>query len=493
MSAQNHAAGGASKGLLLIVIGVAALIPVALVGWRDLYASFIETSAPEIVIRELPRGIGLTPISLEIEVSDELSGLDEVVVRSVQNNQSKELLRQKLSGNKSAKLTVHFPGKESDLEEGMAQIEIRAFDKSLWSNRGEKLLNLPVDYRRPKLEIVSTQHNAREGGSQLIFFKAFDEDLAVVGVKVGGSTFLGYPAHLFDETLTEKHLYATLYAVPLEAEQRSKTPEVRAFAEDRVGNAVSSPFYNKIAPRRLKQSKKSVPDVFLRTKVAALAESIFPELRAIAAEIGEKLEYRSPNGTPERLVEEFKLVNEQGRALDETKLLKSLSNTRLDRLWDGFFERQSGVVRSGFGENVTYFFQDQPIGTELQQGYILTPHAGKNEVLAANSGVVALVDRFSVLGRVVVIDHGLGLSSLYGSLGTSHVQRGDQIEAGQVIGTMGESGLADSDQLVFQMRVSGTPVDPTEWLSRTWYRQHITSKTDEVKRALGIPVYQPFS
>ncbi len=485
--------GAVSKGLLIIVIGVAALIPVALVGWRDLYSSLLETSAPEIRIRELPRGVGLTPISLEIEVTDDLSGLDEVVVRSRQNNQTKELLRQKLSGNNAAKLTVNFPGKESGLEEGMAQIEIRAFDKSLWSNTGEKLINIPVDYRRPKLEIISTQHNAREGGSQLIFLKAFDEDLAVAGVKVGGSTFLGYPAHLFDETLTEKHLFAALYAAPLQTGEQKQKLEVRAFAEDRVGNAVSAPFYNKIAPRRLKQSKKSLPEVFLRTKVSSLAQSIFPELRAIAAEIGEKLEYTTANGTPERLVEEFVLVNVQGRSLDESKLLKTLSNTRLDRLWDGFFERQSGVVRSGFGENVAYFFQDQPIGQDIQQGYILGPRSGKAEVLAANSGVVALVDRFSVLGRVVVIDHGLGLSSVYGSLGTTLIQRGDQVDAGQVIGTMGDSGLTGREQLFFQMRISGTPVDPTEWLSRTWYRQHITSKTNEVKRALGIPVYQPFS
>lgn len=484
--------GGVRPGLLVMVILAAALIPIAWVGWKEMISSFLEVSPPVITVTESPRGIGLTPVSLGLVIEDKDTGLDEIVVRSVQGNSRKELRREKLGGAKRTEITIEFPGKDTDLNEGVAYIEVRAFDRSLWSNRGEKNLRIPVDFRRPEVEVLSTQHNARQGGSQLLFLRAIDEDLTLTGVKVGKRTFLAFPARLLDQDISDPNVFVAIYAIPMGESGDIAPDEVRAFAEDRVGNTKSLSFYNKIASRRLKQSKKSIPESFLRTKVASMAEGILPELRVAAAEIGQTVEYSSPSGSPERMLEQFVLVNEQGRRLAENAIRQSLKTHRHDRLWDGSFVRQSGVVRSGYGEDITYFFGNTAIGRSLQLEYILQPGSRGGQVLAANAGIVAFVDQLGVYGKTIGIDHGLGLFSLYGSLESVAVQRGEEVEAGQPIGLMGRSALTVRKELIFQMRVAGVPVDPAEWLSRTWYHSHVVTKTSEVKRALGIPAYTSF-
>jgi murein DD-endopeptidase MepM/ murein hydrolase activator NlpD len=63
-------------------------------------------------------------------------------------------------------------------------------------------------------------------------------------------------------------------------------------------------------------------------------------------------------------------------------------------------------------------------------------------------------------GLHVVIDHGGGLSSLYGHLDTALVMTGDFVTAGQVIGTVGSSGNATGPHLHFEIRRDGIAEDP---------------------------------
>jgi len=69
-------------------------------------------------------------------------------------------------------------------------------------------------------------------------------------------------------------------------------------------------------------------------------------------------------------------------------------------------------------------------------------------------------------GTAVELDHGDGITTLYGHLATIRVQSGETVAAGAVIGTVGRSGNATTHHLHFELRVDGEAVDPVPYLNR---------------------------
>ena len=81
-------------------------------------------------------------------------------------------------------------------------------------------------------------------------------------------------------------------------------------------------------------------------------------------------------------------------------------------------------------------------------------------VMATLPGIVTVVLSATGYGLHVIIDHGGGLSSLYGHLNTAIVVSGDYVDAGEVIGTVGSTGNASGPHLHFEIRRDGIPEDP---------------------------------
>ena len=92
---------------------------------------------------------------------------------------------------------------------------------------------------------------------------------------------------------------------------------------------------------------------------------------------------------------------------------------------------------------------------------------------AANSGVVAFAGDLGIYGQSVIIDHGLGLFSLYGHLSEIAVEKGQVAAQGEPIGRTGETGLAGGDHLHYAMMVAGVFVDPLEWFDARWIQEHV--------------------
>jgi len=84
-------------------------------------------------------------------------------------------------------------------------------------------------------------------------------------------------------------------------------------------------------------------------------------------------------------------------------------------------------------------------------------------VPAANRGVVLLARYFGIYGNTVVVDHGLGLATLYSHLSSIEVAEGQPMERGTIVGRTGATGLAGGDHLHFTTLVRGLPVNPVEW------------------------------
>lgn len=75
-------------------------------------------------------------------------------------------------------------------------------------------------------------------------------------------------------------------------------------------------------------------------------------------------------------------------------------------------------------------------------------------------------------GNVVVVDHGEGVTTLYGHLNDFRVESGDAVPAGAVIGTVGDTGNAEGSHLHFELRFEDEAVDPEPYFGRTMQDGH---------------------
>ena len=97
-------------------------------------------------------------------------------------------------------------------------------------------------------------------------------------------------------------------------------------------------------------------------------------------------------------------------------------------------------------------------------------------VEASNGGVVTFAGYLGIYGNTVIIDHGMGIFSLYGHLSSVSVNKGQTVGKGEMIGRTGNTGMAGGDHLHFSMIVGGKFVNPVEWWDSHWIKDNITRK-----------------
>jgi septal ring factor EnvC (AmiA/AmiB activator) len=83
-------------------------------------------------------------------------------------------------------------------------------------------------------------------------------------------------------------------------------------------------------------------------------------------------------------------------------------------------------------------------------------------VRAVYAGRIAFADRYGPYGRIVIVDHGDHYYTVSGNLGSSDVKVGDEVTAGERLGTVGDEG--QGAMLYFEVRHGTETVTPAPWL-----------------------------
>jgi murein DD-endopeptidase MepM/ murein hydrolase activator NlpD len=119
----------------------------------------------------------------------------------------------------------------------------------------------------------------------------------------------------------------------------------------------------------------------------------------------------------------------------------------------------NGPITSGFGRRY------HPILKKYR------PHEGvdigapnRSAISAAANGTVIKAGWMSGYGNTVVIDHGNGISTLYGHCSVIYVKEGQSVTMGSKVAAVGSTGLATGPHLHFEVRKNGTPVNPMGYI-----------------------------
>jgi len=103
------------------------------------------------------------------------------------------------------------------------------------------------------------------------------------------------------------------------------------------------------------------------------------------------------------------------------------------------------------------------------------------EIKSSNNGNVVFSKTNGIYGNLPIIDHGLGLYTLYGHCSEVHVHEKDRVASQQEIARTGMSGYAMGDHLHFGILVQGIEVRPEEWMDKKWIADNITNVVDSAK------------
>ena len=214
-------------------------------------------------------------------------------------------------------------------------------------------------------------------------------------------------------------------------------------------------------------------NAFLRRVVPAIVDRV-PELAD-----------EQPDGTDEEWLDLYLFINGELRRRNRDLLVALANDTSPRMLWNGAFRQLSNSqVESGFADHRTYVYEGRDVDQQVHLGFDLASTANA-PILAANHGRVVFADYLGIFGNCVVVDHGMGLQSLYAHLSSIAVRPGEQVQQNQRLGLSGQTGLAGGDHLHYAVLLNGRPVSPVEWWDQHWIEDRVLRKLDEASVPAG--------
>jgi murein DD-endopeptidase MepM/ murein hydrolase activator NlpD len=447
------------------------LLLLLLVGAGIAYYVAGNASGPTIAIQQ-PSIIGQTG-TIDVTVDAPGGRLDDLSVVLSQGTQKVPMVT---LANAPAGVIVHegadrlrikMPvGRKTvpDLRSGSAKITVSATRPVLRGFRhasSQATRDVQVRLDPPRLGIVSTKHYINVGGSEMVVYRASPPDVES-GVQVGELMYRGFPASaagIPGESDLKVAFFALLYNQPTDT-------SINLYAKDIAGNEAHAEFDHRVFPKTFRHSTIPLDDPYLKRVVIPILQQT-PELKV----------------SPDDLLQAFLKVNNDLRRMNSEKIAALAKTSAPAMLWHGAFQPLGNAqVESAFADYRTYTYGGKDVDHQVHLGFDLAKVVNA-PVAAANDGKVIHAQYLGIYGNCIILDHGMGVQSLYGHLSAFQVHEGDDVKKGQQIGVSGQTGMAGGDHLHFSMLVSGQFVNATEWWDPHWIEDRIMRKLREAGAA----------
>jgi murein DD-endopeptidase MepM/ murein hydrolase activator NlpD len=416
-----------------------------------------------------------TPLDVVIDAPGSTVSSVEVVF---EQNGTRSSLINRLAGQADGHVTddgpgrvrvTHLVGRENvpGIVSGPARLVVTASKPVLFGLRQTVTTaahDVTVRLEPPAVAVLSTHHYINQGGAELVVYRVSPADVAS-GVRVGDIEYPGFAATgvraegiAIADPAVRVAFFAVLHDQPVD------TP-IQLFARDEAGNSATAPFETRVFPKPFKQSRIPLDD--------RLIDRVVPAILAGTTEV-------APEGAN---IDKYLVINGELRRRNAETIASFATKTSPEMLFGGvvFHPFTNTAVQSAFADRRTYVYQGKEVDRQTHLGFDLASFA-MAPVPAANAGTVLMARELGIYGNCVIVDHGLGVQSLYAHLSSFTVQEGATVQKGQEVGKSGITGLAGGDHLHFTMLVNGRMVNPIEWWDPKWFEDRVLRKLREASK-----------
>ncbi|MFZ2087264.1 MAG: M23 family metallopeptidase, partial [Desulfobaccales bacterium] len=290
------------------------------------------------------------------------------------------------------------------------------------------------------VSFVSASHLLNPGGAGLVSYRV-NKTPKESGVRINDLFFPGYPLSKGPEGQ-----YGAFISIPLDA---SGSLQAEIIARAGTGNEAKQSISLRVNPKRWRHDKMKLSDNFV-----SQVNDKFPEMR---------------QGDP---LQTFLAINQKMRLANHERVRQACAVSQPQPLWTGAFQRFPGGTMARFGDKRSYILQNRTVDEQVHLGEDLASVVNA-PVPAANNGVVVMAEPLGIYGNTVMLDHGMGIFSMYSHLSRLDVKTGERVEKGKAVGLTGTTGLALGDHLHYSVLVHGEFVNPVEWWDAHWFKDQV--------------------
>ncbi|MCK9161560.1 MAG: M23 family metallopeptidase [Arcobacter butzleri] len=402
--------------------------------------------------------------NLNLTISDD-TGLKYYKITYIDGENDKVLESEVLTTPlKNIELSLEAPKLGIFYKKEKVKLIVEVTDISKWNffqgNSTTKEIELIIDNTKPVANVVANTYAIVRGGSGVVVVEVKDNNLSDMYITFNDKT-------RFELTpFYKENFYIALIAWPMDIENFG---QISLVAKDLANNTTITkvPFFYRES--KFRSSNLNISDEFIeQISTEVLTNSNKP--------IDNDLRARFLRANLELRGENVATIRRVGVSSMDTQMVSSFDITPFKRL-------HNSQTVAGYGDRRSYFYQEQQIDEQWHLG-VDWASVKQAPIYNTNSGKVVFKDYLGIYGNSIIIEHGLGLATLYAHTSSSGVDVGDDIAANTHIANTGATGAVFGDHLHFGVLVQGIEVNPLEWMDKNWIKTRIFDIIQSSKKAI---------
>ncbi len=450
------------NGKVFWIFIILLVVVMALVAFLFLSPTF-ERVAPKISIDKEIYWNLQKPIKVDISDNNDIKTYDI----TYDDGQKQTKLETKVTKNEKGLIELEIlpPSFNEMYKPKDGTIKIDVYDASKWNffrgNQAVSSSKVIIDKKSPVANVITNSYLLRQGGSGVVIVEVSDENLKDFYISFNDEElFELFPFY-------KKNYYIAIITWPVKIKEFSR---VNLVAVDMAGNksVAKVPFY--IKSFQEKDDDIKVSDDFIQN---------------VAKQVLEKSDVNIPTDPIDIFLKTNKEVREKNIKTIRDVVRKNFSNN-LVTSYDlkTFLRLENSATVAGYGERRSYFYNDQKVDEEWHLGMDWAS-VKRAPIKTYNDGKVIFKNYLGIYGNSIIIDHGIGLASLYAHTSSSNVELNDEVKAGQQIANTGSTGAVFGDHLHFGMLVQGIEVNPNEWQTKDWISTNVTKTINDAVKVIN--------